>query len=205
MTVWQPHATFGGVIDVSHHQGRISWSSVATAGITLVFIKATQGSSGHDPLFITNRDNARAAGLMIVPYHFLDSSAVAKQVNNFRTVAALSPDMPVMIDWEKVPPSLVRAPIDLMRTFGNVIANIIKRPPLAYHGMYDLSSPAINAWPWMIPKYGPQPQGPRWLFWQDRPNLHLPGIPTLVDHSVFAGDATELEVWYKSGTLPKGF
>jgi lysozyme len=205
MTPWQPHATFDGVIDVSHWDGNIDWPAVKAAGIALVFIKATQGSDSHDPLFADNRKQALAAGLMVVPYHFLDSSPVQKQVANFRFVANPVPGMPAMIDWEVEPKSNIRAPISVMRTFGTVIGAIIKRAPLAYHGLYDLSSPTINAWPWMIPKYGPEPKGPKWLFWQWTPKATVPGIATPVDKSKFAGDASELEVWYKSGTLPQGF
>lgn len=205
MTAWQPHTTFDGVIDVSHFQGNISWSAVKDAGITLTFIKATQGSDDHDPLFATNYADAVAAGLMAVPYHFLDSSPVQKQVANFRFVTKLAANMPVMVDWEVEPKSNIRAPMELMRAFCTVVQAIIKRDPLAYHGMYDLSSPTINAFPWMIPKYGPQPQGPKWLFWQFTPTATVAGIPHAVDRSQFAGDANELEVWYKRGTLPQGF
>ena len=69
----------------------------------------------------------------------------------------------------------------------------------------DLTSPLINSDPWFIPKYGRQPQGPRWLFWQDRDNLTVSGIGRPVDHSLFAGTEDELAAWYKSGTLPRGF
>ena len=57
----------------------------------------------------------------------------------------------------------------------------------------------------MIPKWGSQPQGPRWLFWQDRPNLTVPGISTPADHSIFAGAADELKAWYVTGGMPAGF
>jgi lysozyme len=205
MTDWQPHATFDGVIDVNHSRGNIDWPSVKAGGIDLAFIKATQGSGFHDPLFAANRKDALAAGLMVVPYHFLDDSPVQKQVQNFRFVVNPVAGMPCMIDWEVNPATNTRAPVETLRIFGTVIEAIIKRAPVAYHSLYDLPSPIINAWPYFCPKYGPQPQGFSYLFWQYTDKGAVPGISVPVDRSRFSGNANELQVWYKNSTLPEGF
>jgi lysozyme len=196
---WKPLATYTGVIDVSHWQGTIDWRAVP-AEIALVFVKATQGSTAVDPMYLENVLGAEAGGRMVVPYHFLDASSPLAQLENFRRRMP-PPGLPAMIDWEGRPPPA----IPIMEDFGVLVAGVIGRSPLAYHGMYELSSPRINAWPWMVPKYGPQPQGPRWLFWQDRPNLRIPGIQGPVDHSVFAGTADELIEWWRTGAMPAGF
>lgn len=203
-TAWQPHATFGGVVDVSHNNGVIDWAKVP-AEIALVFVKATQGAHFVDPRFAQNRDGARKAGKLVVPYHFLDSSPVPGQLANLMRGALPVPMGPVMIDWEVEPRSNLRAPVALMQEFGEAVQRVIGRAPLAYHGMYDLSNAAINAWPWFVPKYGPQPQGPHWLLWQNTPNLVVPGIPNKTDHSIFAGTIEELKVWHATGAMPKGF
>jgi GH25 family lysozyme M1 (1,4-beta-N-acetylmuramidase) len=202
--VWSPAATFGGVIDISHWNGSIIWRNVPKS-IVMVMIKATQGAGDVDRKFAVNRDGALASGRLVVPYHFLTFEPVALQLQNFSKVIGNSPGLtyagPVMIDWEGKP----RPSIAVMEAFGDAAADLVKRPPLAYHGMYDPSAPMIQEWPWMLPKYGPAPQGVKWLFWQDRPNLHVPGIPSLVDHSVFAGTEAELRAWHATGALPKGF
>ena len=69
-----PAVIYDGVIDVSHHNGAIDWPAVAGAGIALAFIKATQGVGFVDPTFERNRNAAMAAGILAVPYHFLDTS-----------------------------------------------------------------------------------------------------------------------------------
>jgi hypothetical protein len=140
---------------------------------------------------------------LVVPYHFLTSEPVDHQLRNLTITIGSTYAGPVMIDWEGQPGQ--RPPIPIMEAFGKLVDKLINRAPLAYHGMFDLSSTTINAWPWMIPKYGPQPRGPRWLFWQDRPNLHVAGIPTLTDHSVFAGTEVELRAWHATGAMPAGF
>jgi lysozyme len=203
MTYWQPANRFGGVIDVSHHNGAIDWSKVAAAGNAFSFVKATQGDGYVDPMFATNVAAARAAGLMAVPYHFLTEDDIHRQLANLVAVARLGAGAAVMIDWETDPRTGRRPPIATMEGFSSLVRAIIGREPLAYHGMYDLSSSAINAYPWMVPKYGPQPQGPRWLFWQDTDRADVPGIPSVgEDHSWFAGTLDELRAWYRDGALP---
>lgn len=205
MVIWQPQATFTGVIDVSDNNGAIKWSLVP-APILLTFIKAGQGQHHVDPLFKANWEGALDTGRLPVPYHWLDQSPVTAQVDNFVRAAGIVAGMPVMIDWEPDPRSNIRPSIVQMQNFGAAMQKIIKRGPLAYHGMYDLSSPIINAWPWFIPKYsGKPPRGPKYLFWQNSPNLVVPGITHPTDHSIFSGTEAELRAWHATGAMPAGF
>jgi GH25 family lysozyme M1 (1,4-beta-N-acetylmuramidase) len=68
-----PDPVFDGVVDVSHWNGTIDWPAVAAAGIALVLIKASEGGGYVDPLFEKNRACAEAAGILVVPYHFVDA------------------------------------------------------------------------------------------------------------------------------------
>ena len=58
------------VVDLSHHNGNVDLQQAAGAGIIGVIHKATQGTSGLDPMYVTNRGKAQAAGLMWGAYHF---------------------------------------------------------------------------------------------------------------------------------------
>ena len=202
--VWKPAVTFTGVIDVSHNNGLIKWSLVP-ATILLVFVKATQGTNFIDPQYRANVEGAQDTGRLVVPYHFLTAADPLAQAAYFAKTAGLAAGKPAMIDWEQMPPSMARAPITLMEIFTAAVAKTIARGALCYHGMYDLTSPTINKNPWFIPKYGPAPQGPKYLFWQDRPNLRVAGVPNPTDHSIFSGTEAELRTWHKTGIMPKGF
>ncbi len=203
--VWQPAATFAGVIDVSHAQGRIDWAKVP-ASIVLVFIKATQGDGFTDPLYARNHADAALTGRLTVPYHFLTEAPVDDQLDNLWSVVGdPQPGMPVMVDWEVDPHSGRRAPIPVMEDFGTKLAALIGRPPLIYRGMFASSTPLIQSWPWFLPKYGPQPQGPKWLLWQNTDKASFPGINGHVDHSIFAGTEAELRAWHATGAMPRGF
>ena len=50
-------------IDVSAHQTSVSWPDVAAAGYSFAFVKASQGDSYADPLFLPNRMPLAAAAL----------------------------------------------------------------------------------------------------------------------------------------------
>src|SRR5437660_10361536 len=105
MTVYGlPAVVCDGVVDVSHHNGAIDWPAVAGAGIALAFIKATQGVGFVDPTFERNRNAAIAAGILAVPYHFLDTSDPDQQAGHFLDVTDIAAAQPAMLDWETAAP-----------------------------------------------------------------------------------------------------
>src|SRR5690348_17292816 len=105
MTSALPAVTFDGVIDVSHHNGAIDWPTLAASGIALAFIKATQGRGFVDPAFLANRSAAVAAGILAVPYHFIDASDPEAQAAHFLAVSGLAKGQPAMLDWETDAPA----------------------------------------------------------------------------------------------------
>jgi lysozyme len=218
-----PAIVFDGVIDVSHHNGAIDWPAVAGAGIALAFIKATQGVAFVDPAFDRNRSAAGRAGILVVPYHFLDTAEPDRQAEHFLAVTDLGAGQPAMIDWE----SAATAPAVV--GFGRALADRAKRDPVAYYGFAQLTqaSPDLSCWPLMLPAY---PRGnapgrystlvlrpPRlppgrpsaWSggqrpydFHQYTPAGRVAGIATPVDRSVWVGTAADLTAWYATGALP---
>jgi lysozyme len=191
-------------IDVSHHQGEIDWPALPSA-IKCVMIKATQGASYVDPQFKRNFTGVVDAGLFAIPYHFLDNSDVHRQFMHFKSVVDLSPGMVVALDWETVSRSEKRPPTSVMEAIGESCKLVTGRNPLAYHGMYDLSSRKINEWPWWIPKYGPEPKPSiKWLFWQYTQQGKMTGVKGSVDRSMFWGSVAELNAWHERNVLPRG-
>jgi GH25 family lysozyme M1 (1,4-beta-N-acetylmuramidase) len=57
-------------IDVSHWNRVTSWPSVAAAGYSYVFVKATEGTAGRDAAYARYRAGASGAGLRVGAYHF---------------------------------------------------------------------------------------------------------------------------------------
>ncbi len=57
-------------IDVSSYQENITWSSVAGAGISFAWAKATEGTGYQDAYFVGNQVNGKAAGVLMGAYHY---------------------------------------------------------------------------------------------------------------------------------------
>jgi GH25 family lysozyme M1 (1,4-beta-N-acetylmuramidase) len=219
-----PDIVFDGVIDVSHHNGAIDWPAVADAGIVLAFVKATQGGGFVDPLFAANRSAATRAGVLVVPYHFVDRDDPADQAAHFCDVAGLAAGGAAMLDWEST------APAEAVALLGEALADSGGRAPVAYYGFAQLTRPdaALSRWPLMLPEY---PRGaaagcyrtlvsrpPRlppgraggwggverpYDFHQYTPAGRVAGIATPVDRSVWVGSCGDLKAWYATGELPR--
>ena len=218
-----PAIVFDGVIDVSHHNGAIDWPAVAAAGIGLAFLKATQGVGFVDPTFERNHSVAIRAGILVVPYHFIDTADAARQAANFLSVTGLRAGDPAMIDWE------TEAPADLVVEFGQAVIDRAGRDPVAYYGYAQLTeaAPVLSVWPLMLPAYPrgdatgnyaalvsrpprlPPGRAATWdagarpyHFHQYTPAGRIAGIATAVDRSVWVGTVAELKAWHATGAVP---
>jgi GH25 family lysozyme M1 (1,4-beta-N-acetylmuramidase) len=224
MTVYGlPAVVFDGVIDVSHHNGAIDWPAVAGAGIALAFIKATQGVGFVDPAFERNRIAALNAGVLAVPYHFLDTSDPDHQAEHFLAVTDLGKGQRAMLDWETA------ATVSAVVAIGRAFADRAGRDPVIYYGFAQLTqaNPDLSRWPLMLPEYprGTAPghylrlvqRPPRlppgrpsaWSggerpydFHQYTPAGRVAGVATPVDRSIWVGTLADLKAWYATDALP---
>jgi len=85
--------------DVSGYQAGIDMGQVAAEGHAFVLAKVSQGSGYRSPAWVAHRDGARAHGLLLAGYHFIDTSDAAAQAANCK--AALGDTtIPLALDWE---------------------------------------------------------------------------------------------------------
>jgi len=104
----QPFSPDGLVgIDVSNHQGLISWEKVSMIGdrkIEFVYIKATEGSTHVDRRYLHNIRAARKKGILAGSYHyFRTTSEPNDQFRNFIRVADKdSQDLIPVVDVEEM-------------------------------------------------------------------------------------------------------
>ena len=84
VSIWgqnEDQESFG--IDVSHHNGKINWEQVPD--VEFVYIKATEGATYVDPMFLQNIKGAKARKLQVGAYHyFRTTSSVQKQFENYK-------------------------------------------------------------------------------------------------------------------------
>jgi hypothetical protein len=111
---------------------------------------------------------------------------------NFKSVTTFAPEWLSPSIGKQYRGHERRPPASVMEAIGESCKLVTGRSPLAYHGMYDLSSRKINEWPWWIPKYGPEPKPSlKWLFWQYTQQGRMTGIRAPVDRSMFWGTDAE--------------
>ncbi len=100
-------------IDVSKHQGRIDWQSVADDGVEFVFIRVgargyETGKLTEDERFAENYRGAKDAGLAVGVYYFSQAINEEEGREEAQFVADILKDngclleLPVVFDWEKI-------------------------------------------------------------------------------------------------------
>lgn len=185
-------------IDVSKHQGRIDWKTVAKdQRIQFVYIKATEGASLVDRRYATNIREASDAGLMVGSYHFfLARKTAEEQFANFkRTVDASKQDLLPMVDVEESGcTGYSRAELQQnLAEFMELVKAHYGHYPVLYsqHRFYnDMLAPEFNRYYLFIARYGKRPPAVRdghHNIWQFADDGHVRGINGTVDLDIFAG------------------
>src|SRR5271157_5437097 len=205
------------VIDLSHYdvvsQDFVQTATVPDANgntILAVILKATQGTGFVDPTFLSRVAEAKAAGLLVGAFHFLDGSNPAEQVAHFLTVAKSEAGLSwFAIDWEPYPASQASA-----MQVATAVASVQDKTgmwPIVYMNRFMLSAPnaTLSKCPLWLAEYGSNPICPpgfaEWKLWQHtdghfgrvRP---VPGIGRC-DRSKFAGTVEELKAWWQKPVL----
>jgi lysozyme len=185
-------------IDVSRYQGNIDWQRVKSAGISFVFVKATQGETYVDPMFKANIYGAKAAGLFVGAYHFLKAStagaAVAEADNFIRAVISVGGfsmlDFPPVVDVEDSAntPEAARAWIQRMESVAGVKPIVYTYPSFIDFKLGDSLSDC-PLWYADYSHYQPEDRGgwTEWTFLQYSEHGYVPGIDGPVDLDEFNG------------------
>jgi lysozyme len=195
------------VIDISHHNGNVNLNKAKEDGIVGVIQKATQGQSGSDPTYNTNRTKAENAGLLWGAYHFATGSDGVKQAENFLSVVGDNKDVLLVLDFEPNPtgPSMT---LEEARAFVTHINEETGRFPGFYSGHFikqllgSNTDPILSqCWFWLA-QYGPTPVVPpnweTWTMWQYTdgaigPQPHQVSGVGRCDRDKFNGNLTQLK------------
>jgi lysozyme len=192
-------------IDVSHHQGRISWDEVALMNandikIDFAFIKATEGITRQDRLFDRNWKKAKEAGIIRGAYHFFHPSRDAgKQAANFIKMVKLSPgDLPPVLDIEVANRKSKKEIVDGALEWCRIVEAHYGMKPIIYTspGYYDkYLADDFKDYPLWIAHYHkakPRMDHRRWQIWQHTDCATINGIKGGVDMNVFNGSISKL-------------
>jgi len=205
-------------IDVAKYQqppygsAFVNWNEVAADGVDFVIVKATEGRTNVDPMFVTNTTGAEGAGLTVGMYHVASPSSSAadarKEANHFVSVAApTTGDVIPALDIEinRVPAGMSPATLEAWaRAWLNRVTNRLGVRPMVYGSVYMFGTLlgnttwfADHGFPLWLARWGDLPsvlpandwQSQGWTFWQwavsDAGSVD--GITTDIDRDRFVG------------------
>lgn len=220
----QPPNTLPG-IDVSHYQGTINWTRVASDGIRFAFAKASEGLNYVDPTYATNRDGAIAAGLVVGAYHFARpdlhstmAGAIAEADHFVDTALPAAGNVLPVLDLERdgdlSPAQLTAWELSFL---GEVLARtgvhalVYTSPNHWENGLGDTTEIAEAGYPLWIAHWNVSAPrvpaedwvGRSWTFWQYSDCGRVPGIDGCVDVDWFNGlDLAAAEIHQLVVSLP---
>ena len=180
-------------IDLSSHSGTVDWASVARAGYSFAFVKATEGMDLADPSFKTHWSRIKDAGLVRGAYHFyVTEDDPDKQAQFFIDTVTLEPgDLAPVVDIELIghatQPGLterLRRMLDrLEQHYG--IKPLIYTSPTFWNSHLD---DTFGEYPLWIAEYQvDEPRIPvgwsRWSLWQFQGDAAVDGVESSADLS----------------------
>ena len=199
-------------LDLSAHNGVPDFDSIAAAGYTFVYLKASEGVSHRDAAFMRNYLAARRAGLLVGAYHFFrfDSDGARQAANFLGAISSAELQLPWAIDIEEWGNPVETATAIVAERLATMIAMVAPRrgAGMIYtnkngdarfvRGHYD-DDDMIDLW---ICSFTDPPLTRRpWRIWQHSHSGHVPGVSGKVDLNVFNGDASTWHSWLESVSL----
>ncbi|TVY09996.1 glycoside hydrolase family 25 protein [Paenibacillus cremeus] len=195
-------ATNSQGIDISHHNGQVDFDKVKNAGISFVFMKATESTRTIDDTLSYNYSEAKRVGIPVGFYHFAHvSNDPVQEANHFLSVVnGLEVDLFYVLDLEQG--SLDGANYSKSqvsswaRTFLQTVQNSTGKLPIIYTGGSFAAAyfePDLSMYPLWVAHYGairPMENGiwSDWLFFQWAESGSVDGISTNVDMNEFNGN-----------------
>ena len=183
-------------IDVSDNNGAVDWPAVFAAGIRLAFVKIMQSPTSPYPWGRINLLAARQAGLIAVPYLFVQNCAASAAIVEFVDRAELARGEAFALDWEGR--ASQAGPAALVEEIGEGIAAIAGRPPIGYWGIPGSTPTSPTArmlgWDRWVPRYPAEGVRdwagvpPRWqlspeLYW--RVSALVAGLPLVAQYTAW--------------------
>lgn len=197
------NTTFDG-IDISRHQGLISWPKMEkSVKLKYVYIKATEGSDLKDIHYHTNIGRAKAAGYHVGSYHFFRPNIPAKiQLQNFTSQVHIDKqDLLPMLDVEDAGHFNKQEFVARVKEMLELMTEYYGQKPLLYTMKNFYDNYLVNEfmeYPLMIGAYSRYPDlvdGRKFTIWQFSCHGVVNGIDGDVDLSVFNEGSNINDIW----------
>ncbi|WP_323789896.1 glycoside hydrolase family 25 protein [Psychroserpens sp.] len=197
-------------IDIHETNNEINWKEVEKAGISFVYIKATEGIyfPQNHPVFINQWTNVAKTTILRGAYFYYVTDRLEdtpeKQAKNFidSVLTVHKPtDLPPALDIEKIDFSNVHRDQleDNLLIWLGLVEKAFGKQPIIYTNRYYykkiLASGKLKDYPvWIAdPDSKEQPGASNWVFWQNKLDAVVPFINDKVDLNRFKGNLSELK------------
>ena len=195
-------------IDVSHHNGNISWKTVSKdKRIQFVYIKASEGKTYVDPKYKMNIQNAQKHGIKVGSYHFFRmTSSAHEQFQHFKKVVNKEKqDLIPMIDVETTDRHSIKETRDSLRVFLKLVEKHYGVKPMIYGTNRSYNAICgiwFNRYKLYLGRYGQNPPlirgSEHYLIWQYSEKGKIKGIPKSVDLCRFHPKHSIKDIIYKT-------
>jgi len=196
-------------IDISKHNGKISWDEVKKSNLDFVFIKATEGKTRPDPCYQYNLKGAKSIKVRVGAYHFFKFNRDGTdQARNFLSKVNISNlDFAPILDVEESGnlsnrnnPKLV---INEIHKFIKYVESKSSRKVIIYTNGHEYNKYIknnFNSNPLWICSLDEEPPIDReWKYWQYAHRGKLDGIKGWVDLNTFNGNKSEWNRYISGG------
>ncbi len=197
-------------IDIANYQAGINFGLVRESGISIVYIKATEGTTYVNPYLRQHYTEAKAQGLKIGFYHYfhVNKDAVAQMLHFYNTISGLEYDCLPALDVEEAK-GMTKAEISKATHAGlNEMAYLTKRRPILYtytsFVRSNLIADQVNMYPLWIADYnsrgvpGSNPIWDTWVGYQYSSSGNIGGIRVDLDEftdEIFIVGGGTVEDW----------
>ena len=159
------------VVDVSHWQSDITFSSIKANGIMGLIHKCTQGTGYADSMYSIRVKEAQETGLLFGAYHFGTGDSGEEQAKYFLEKSQRTSETLLVLDWESHSDSQMT--LDIAKDFVQYIHSSTGTWPTLYSGHWVRTygnDPILTNCPLWIASYEDEPDMPEgwsdWTLWQ---------------------------------------
>lgn len=197
-------------IDVSAHNGPVDFDQARDeSDVRFVYLKASEGATFQDRLFMDNYRRARKSGMAVGAYHFFrfDMPGHLQALNFLDAIGGRDLDMPVAIDVEswtnpqdvsaEVVKSRLREMVSVLESAGHRVMVYTNKQG---YGRYFTEGTGAGTELWICSLTDidsdddDKPHQP-WIFWQHDHRGSISGVEGHVDVNTFNGDTSAFDSW----------
>lgn len=201
-------------IDVSHHQKKIEWDTVAAGWpVDFAFVKATEGHDFVDSLFCQNWSELKRIGIRRGAYHFFRAYGCGdEQATHFLSLVEMEAgDLAPVLDIEVLDGIAPEIMVQEAKIWLELVEKQLGVKPIIYSNQHFFErhlAGHFDEYPLWIARYSEEKpsltSGKQWDIWQFSNEGCIDGICKKVDLNVFPGTSQTLErlCWYPPAEGP---